>query len=381
MRVSRHFLADRLTAVQWLPRPPPALGDDGEVEARTDLPLAAAVGTRVGVLHLHVPHDERHDTQLTWIEAWEADAQITELRVWDEGHDASESTLVLATAQGDLATLQVDVHPSRGGPPVDGSDAARVVRLGAPHRGRVAKVDVHPTTFDLLSAGVDGRVCWWDRHEPARATTVVDGCVGLGFVDVRWSTRDTWITASVSGVAQVWDRRHSTRDPTCTLPMRSQPDGSRPSRLSPGRWEARCLHVDPSHPHLCYAGSQEGTVLVWDTRAPRAPRLMRTTDVADAGDVWCVVSDPTHPPACPRGWMPSSPAGDLWYCTEDGQVCRGGMDAPPTLVYQESASLVDMAWDPYVRQDPSLVVCSDQQTLVTLRGPGQTHPSIGTDPP
>mmetsp|Transcript_10589 Transcript_10589/g.65173 ORF Transcript_10589/g.65173 Transcript_10589/m.65173 type:complete len:370 (-) Transcript_10589:10829-11938(-) len=364
MRVSRHYLSDRLACVQWLPRPPVSWNDDGEVADVQTHPLVAAVGARLGVLHLQVPQDARRATQLSWIDAWDADAPLTDVCAWEKrdvagascDDDPSKVTLVLATSRGGLATLRVDAWESQARAKEDVSTDANVVRMGAPHVGRVAKVDVHGAGESLLSAGADGRVCAWERSAPDRPHVVVDARHALSFVDVRGSTRDTWITASVDGATHAWDRRHSSRRPTCTLPWHV--DGSTV------RWESRCLHVDPPRPHLCYAGSRDGTVLMWDLRAPRAPFRMRPSHVAShaLGDVWCVTSDPTsHPPDV---HVPTSPT--VWYVTQGGGLHVGGWDGPSATVYEEGAPLRHVCVDPHVRRRPRALLCTDHRTLVVV---------------
>lgn len=364
MRVSRHYVSDRLACVQWLSRPPVSWNDDGDVADVQTHPLVAAVGARLGVLHLHVPQDVRRTTQLSWIDAWDADAPLTDVCVWEKRDvagatcedDASKATLVLATSHGGLATLRVDAWKTQSRGKEDVAMESPVMRMGAPHVGRVAKVDVHGTGDALLSAGADGRVCLWDRSAPDRPHVAVDACGALSFVDVRWSTRDTWLTASVDGATHAWDRRQASRTPTCTLPMHV--DGAS------GTWEARCLHVDPPRPHLCYAGSRDGTVLVWDLRAPRAPFRMRPTTAASEslGDVWCVASDPTS-----HQDMHVGTASSVWYVTQGGGLHVGGWDAPATTVYEEGAPLSRVCVDPHARHLPLVLLCTDHHTLVAVR--------------
>lgn len=365
MRVSRHYVSDRLACVQWLPRPPASWNEDGEVADVQTHPLVAAVGARLGVLHLHVPQGARGTTRLSWIDAWDADAPLTDVCAWEErdvggvscDDDASQVTLVLSTSRGGLAALRADAWESRARAQVDVATDARLVRMGAPHVGRVSKVDVHGIGGSLLSAGADGRVCAWERSAPDRPQVVVDACGALSFVDVRGATRDTWITASVDGSAHAWDRRHSTRRPTCTLPLHV--DGTSKA------WEARCLHVDPPRPHLCYAGSRDGTVLVWDLRAPRVPFLMRPAAVAASdgvGDVWCVTSDPTS-----HHDVPAGTTSRVWYVTQGGGLHVGSLDAPPRAVYEEGSPLSRVCVDPRARHLPLVLLCTDHRTLVVVR--------------
>uniref|UniRef100_UPI00358FECB8 nucleoporin Nup43 n=1 Tax=Myxine glutinosa TaxID=7769 RepID=UPI00358FECB8 len=186
---------------------------------------------------------------------------------------------------------------------------------------------------DIASVGEDGtlNLLRVDTGQRSRTYEKAD-CTALN--DVAFLSTSELLTVNTIGQLKVWDVRHETCEAVRVFSMA----GSHSPLL--------CLDRHPMQGHVVAAGSQQGSLHVWDIRKGSLP-----VSILDAhkGAMWEVRFHPT----VPNHLFTCSEDGSLWHWALSGQGKRSGIRGHQ----QVQSSLSDHAStliNNWVVEDPTL---------------------------
>lgn len=150
---------------------------------------------------------------------------------------------------------------------------------------------------EVATVGEDGRLNIIDTqsHLTTRRSIEADSC---SLLSVCYVNPQEVLTANRMGVIRMFDIRSSSEATATAAFMTSCEDEKRSNYVS-------CLVSHPTQPHIILAGSEEGSITVWDLRNPGYPASYLSAHTSPITELGFHRSDPAK-------LFSASESGELW---------------------------------------------------------------------
>ncbi|XP_075148911.1 nucleoporin 43 [Haematobia irritans] len=150
---------------------------------------------------------------------------------------------------------------------------------------------------EVASVGEDGHLNIIDTqsHMDVRRSIDADSC---SLLSVLYVNPQEVLTANRMGIIRMFDIRSSSDGAATSAFMTSCEDDKRCNYVS-------CLTSHPTQPHIVLAGSEEGSITVWDLRNPGYPASYLSAHSSPITDIGFHRSDPTK-------LFTTAECGELW---------------------------------------------------------------------
>ncbi|XP_005185877.2 nucleoporin Nup43 [Musca domestica] len=161
---------------------------------------------------------------------------------------------------------------------------------------------------DVATVGEDGRLNIVDTqaHLAVRRSIEADSC---SLLSVLYVNPQEVLTANRMGIIRMFDIRSSSDGSATTAFMTSCEDEKRCNYVS-------CLTSHPTQPHVVMAGSEEGSITVWDLRNPGYPASYLSAHTSPITDIGFHRSDPSK-------LFTTAEAGELWLWAQHPTMSGG----------------------------------------------------------
>mmetsp|Transcript_6299 Transcript_6299/g.13867 ORF Transcript_6299/g.13867 Transcript_6299/m.13867 type:complete len:411 (+) Transcript_6299:89-1321(+) len=303
-------------------------------------------------LQVTTRNDSVSSIKLDTLGTWGHDGAVTDIQVADQG-SSGEVLMAVALSTGGLVLGRL-LLPRNPGTSIEDvqildlpADDNMLLPSAVPHTAAINSVDLHPETKAILTAGADGCLCVLDASDPSASPfKAASPGVYTSYTSARWADSQLFVTASSTGRLQMWDARAGP-SPCLSAPAAWGAAGPRlRDPALPGALQQRisCLHVHPSRPNMCAAGTSGGAVAVWDLRFASAPASWAGEQELGGADVWEVRFDANEPlalpPATPSQQHPhqqqQQPVPPVLFVSDSGVL--GRVSSPSTSTVQHSAA-------------------------------------------
>lgn len=150
---------------------------------------------------------------------------------------------------------------------------------------------------EVATVGEDGRLNIVDTqaHLAVRRSIEADSC---SLLSVLYVNPQEVLTANRMGIIRMFDIRSSSDGSATNAFMTSCEDDKRCNYVS-------CLTSHPTQPHIVLAGSEEGSITVWDLRNPGYPASYLSAHTSPITDIGFHRSDPSK-------LFTTAESGELW---------------------------------------------------------------------
>lgn len=208
---------------------------------------------------------------------------------------------------------------------------------------------------DIATVGEDGRLNIVSATNLRIIKTIeADSC---SLNAVSYINPKEIITANRMGVMKIFDIRSDSKDPTISF-MISCEDDRKSNYVS-------CLAYHPTQKHIVLAGSEEGSITVWDLRQPGFPASYLSAHNSAITEIGFHKSEPSK-------LFTASESGEVWQWTQNVMTIPNDVE-PQIIRHSESDNI-----NPWLNGERAKSRINVTSLITDLRKPINSFDSFGS---
>ncbi|XP_013191968.2 nucleoporin Nup43 [Amyelois transitella] len=216
------------------------------------------------------------------------DGDVTEIKFVDR------TKIAVSTSNGDVRLLEVSVYDKQT-PLTELYSWKKLHNFGVEQCSCTA-LDI--IEGDIATAGEDGNLNILNSRR-GDITQTIKGADSCSVHSVCFIKHAEVITGNVRGHMKIWDLRSATNKPSASF------------LLAGDELAATCIIYHPTQPHIILAGSESGSVAVWDLRMNSFPTSLLNAHSAG-------VTEMQFHPENPNKLLSCSVSGEIWDWNMEG---------------------------------------------------------------
>ncbi|KAM3960917.1 nucleoporin 43 [Aphomia sociella] len=236
------------------------------------------------------PHEEEEVEYPRVLSEYTVDGDVTEIKFVDK------TKIAVSTSDGDVRLLEVSAYEKQT-PLRDVYAWEKLHNYGAEQCSCTAL-----DTFegDIATIGEDGNINILNgrRGDISRTFKGADSC---SLHSICFIKHNEVITGNIRGHMKIWDLRSTNNKPTASF------------LLAGDELAATCIVYHPTQPHIVLAGSESGSLAVWDLRMNSFPTSLLNAHSAG-------VTEMQFHPENPNKLLTSSVSGEIWDWNMEGMT-------------------------------------------------------------
>ncbi|KAG6445926.1 nucleoporin Nup43 [Manduca sexta] len=228
------------------------------------------------------PHEDEEVEYPRQLSEYPVDGDVTQIKFTEK------NKIAVSISNGDVKVLEVSAY--------DKHTPLREVyhwkKLHNYGENECSCTSLDTLEGDIVSIGEDGNIHILNgrRGDVARSITGADSC---SLHSVCFIKHNEIITGNLRGHMKIWDLRSPDNKPTASF------------LLAGDELASTCIINHPTQPHIILAGSESGSLAVWDLRVNTFPTSLLNAHSAG-------VTEMQFHPENPNKLLTSSVSGELW---------------------------------------------------------------------
>ncbi|XP_061708288.1 nucleoporin Nup43 [Cydia pomonella] len=200
----------------------------------------------------------------------------------------SKNRIAVSTSDGDVRLLEISMY-ERSQPLKEVFKWEKLHNFG---EDICCCTAVATMDSDIASVGEDGNINFLNGHRGDIVRTV-NGADSCSLHSVCYIKYNEIITGNLRGHMKIWDSRSSDNKPTASF------------LLAGDDLAATCIVSHPTQPHIILAGSESGSLAIWDLRMNSFPTSLLNAHAAS-------VTEMQFHPVNPSKLISCSVSGEIW---------------------------------------------------------------------
>nr|XP_014086192.1 nucleoporin Nup43 [Bactrocera oleae] len=166
---------------------------------------------------------------------------------------------------------------------------------------------------EIATVGEDGRLNLISANDVKKIRRTLEAD-SIALTAVKYVNPHEVLTANRMGVIRMFDTRATDEEVAVTAFMTSCEDERRPNYVS-------ALTSHPTQPHIVLAGSEEGSITVWDLRQPGYPASYLSAHTSAITEIGFHHREPSK-------LFTASECGELWLWQQQSDIGMTNMEKP-----------------------------------------------------
>ncbi|XP_011555757.3 nucleoporin Nup43 [Plutella xylostella] len=230
--------------------------------------------------------ESREDEEATYprqLSEYKVSGDVTELKF------VENNRIIVSTSDGSVRLLEVSAYDKQS-PLKEIYTWKNLHKYGPNNSCSCTSADT--LEGDVVTVGEDGNINILNcrRGDVTKTFTAADSCT---LHAVCFMNHHEVITGNLRGHMKIWDLRSTNNKPTASF------------LLSGDEQAATCLIHHPTQPHIILAGSESGSLAVWDLRMNSYPTSLLNAHSAG-------VTEMQFHPENPQKLLTCSVSGEVW---------------------------------------------------------------------